>query len=385
MIDSKELSVLCQVFFFKGHDSQKLACLLPYIDKESFRKGEFIIRTGSQGDKVYFLISGRVRVRKVLAMNLDYLGYKPMEIVEDLGTFDPGYHFGEMALVGNRERSADVIAEEDCELFSISKESFDRIVREMPEIGQKMLLAFCNTLATWIRTYDKKLIENVQNRTLIQLLTAEKKKSVAMHRITRSTVFSTVGQVFDTILEACMDCLGVEKGSLMIFKEGDLRVEAAFGLDKFEISDKVQEVRESSVSGRCFIGGQALLVEDIRKVEGLKGAGDGSKYFNPSLLSVPLVSLKGEALGVINVNNKTSRGIFNEEDKVMLQELAQEAGAVLGYEIDLARLFCEMEDTYIKLRQTREPLTVLEDRISRVLRGAWPSGMTTQDGRQGRE
>ena len=334
MIDSTQLNVLNKLSFFKDYDDERLRGVLPYLEKESFRKDEFIIRTGSQGNKVYFLVSGKVRVRKVLLMNLDYLGYKPMEIVEDLGTFDAGYHFGEMALVGNRERSADVIAEEDCELFSISKESFDRIVRDMPEIGQKILLAFCNTLATWIRTYDKKLIENVQNRTLIQLLTAEKKKSVAMHRITRSTVFSTVGQVFDTILEACMDCLGVEKGSLMIFKEGDLRVEAAFGLDKFEISGRVQEIKESSVSGRCFMSGQALLVEDIRKVEGLKGAGDGSKYFNPSLLSVPLVSLKGETLGVVNVNNKTSRERFTEDDKVMLQELAQEAGAVLGYEIE---------------------------------------------------
>jgi len=385
MIDSTQLMVLNKLSFFKDYDSERLISLLPYIDREFVRKGEFIIRTGSQGDKVYFLVSGKVRVRKVLLMNLDYLGYKPMEIVEDLGTFDPGYHFGEMALVGNRERSADVIAEADCELFSISKESFDRIVREMPEIGQKMLLAFCDTLATWIRTYDKKLIENVQNRTLIQLLTAEKKKSEAMHRITRSTVFSTVGQVFDTILEACMDCLGVEKGSLMIFKEGDLRVDAAFGPDKFEISDRVQEIKESSVSGRCFMSGQALLVEDIRKVEGLKGAGDGSKYFNHSLLSVPLISLKGETLGVVNVNNKTSRERFTEDDKIMLQELAQEAGAVLGYEIDLARLFSEMEDTYIKLKQTREPLTVLEDRISRVLRGAWPSGVTTTEGRHGRE
>jgi len=339
MIDSTQLKVLSRLSFFKGYDSERLASLLPYMDRETFPKGELIIRTGSEGDRVYFLVSGRVRVQKVFVMNLDYLGFKPMEIVEDLGVFDSGYHFGEMALVGNCERSADVIAEEDCELFSISEESFDRIIREMPEIGQKMLLTFCNTLATWIRTYDKKLIENVQNRTLIRLLTVEKKKSVAKHRITRSTVFSTVGQVFDTILEACMDCLGVEKGSLMIFKEGDLRVEAAFGLDRFEISDRVQEIKESSVSGRCFMSGQALLVEDIRRIEGLKGAGDGSKYFNHSLLSVPLISLKRETLGVINVNNKTSRERFAEEDKIMLQELAQEAGAVLGYEIDLARVF----------------------------------------------
>jgi len=385
MIDSTQLNVLNKLSFFKDYDDERLTDVLPYLDKESFRKDDFIIRTGSQGNKVYFLVSGKVRVRKVLLMNLDYLGYRPMEIIEELGTFDPGYHFGEMALLGNFERSADVIADGDCELFSISKESFDHIISEMPEIGQKMLLEFCNTLSAWIRTYDKKLIENVQNRTLIKMLTAEKKKSEAMHKITRSTVFSTVGQVLDTILEACMDCLGVEKGSLMIFREGNLRVDAAFGLDKFKISDRVQEIKESSVSGRCFMRGQPLLVDDISKVEGLEGSGDGTKYFNNSLLSVPLISLKGETLGVINVNNKTSRKLFNEEDKIMLQELAQEAGAVLGYEIDLSRLFYEFQDTYVKLRQTREPLTMLEEKISHVLRGSWPSGVTTQDWRRARE
>ncbi len=234
MIDPAELKVLTKVSFFADMDNKQLDYLLKYIDKESFKKGDLIIETGSEGDKVYFLVSGKVRVRKVLSMNLDYLGYKPMEITEDLGTFDPGYHFGEMALLGNYERSADVIADEDCSLFSISKESFDHIVREHKDIGQKMVLAFCNTLASWIRTYDGKLIENAQHRTLIEMLKKEKKKITAMHRITRSTVFSTVDQVLDTILESCMDCIGVEKGSLMIFRDGYLRVDAAFGLDRFD-------------------------------------------------------------------------------------------------------------------------------------------------------
>ena len=334
MIDFAQLKVLKNVSFFSDLDDDQLSYLLQYIDKESFQKGGLIIRTGTEGDKVYFLVSGRVRVRKVLSMNLDYLGYKPMEITEDLGTFEPGYHFGEMALLGNYERSADVIAEGDCELFSIRKESFDRIIRENAVIGQKMLLAFCNTLASWIRTYDGKLIENAQHRALIEMLRTEKKKIAAMHKISRSTVFSTMSQVLDTILEACMDCLNVEKGSLMIFSDGYLRVDAAFGLDRFEITDKAQEIKQSSVSGRCFMSGQTLLMEDLSKAEGLKSSGDGTKYFNNSLLSAPLISLKGETIGVLNVNNKTSRGVFNEEDRKMLQDLAQEAAAILGYEKD---------------------------------------------------
>ena len=177
MIDSTQLKVLKSVFFFSVFDDQELAYLLPYIDKETFRKGDIVIKTGSQGKKVYFLASGKVRVIKVLSVNLDYLGYKPMDIIETLRTFGPGYHFGEMALLGDFERSADVIADEDCELFSISKESFDNIISENKGIvGQKMLAAFCNTLGSWIRTYEKKLIENAQHRTLIELLRTEKKK-----------------------------------------------------------------------------------------------------------------------------------------------------------------------------------------------------------------
>jgi GAF domain-containing protein len=248
-------------------------------------------------------------------------------------------------------------------MFTISKESFDKVITESNGIAQKMLLAFCNALASWIRTYDKKLIENAQNRTLIEMLRTEKKKIAAMHKITRSSVLSTVTQVLDTILEACMDCLNVEKGSVMIFKNGYLRVDAAFGPDKFEITHKVQEITETSVSGRCFITGKPLLVDDISTVDGLDRSGDGTKYFNDSLLSVPLISLKGETVGVLNVNNKTPQAIFDEGDKIMLQDLGQEGAAILGYEIDLARLFHELRQTYVTLRHAREPLAILENKI----------------------
>jgi putative methionine-R-sulfoxide reductase with GAF domain len=162
----------------------------------------------------------------------------------------------------------------------------------------------------------------------------------------------------------------------MIYKDGRLRVEAAFGLDKFEITDKAQEVTERSVSGRCFITGKPLLVEDITTVEGLHRSGDGKKYFNDSLLSVPLISLKGETIGVLNINNKTSQEIFSEEDKVMLQDLGQEGAAVLGYEIDLARLFHELQQTYVMLRQARKPLAILENKIGEVIGSSLPSDIT---------
>ncbi len=52
----------------------------------------------------------------------------------------------------------------------------------------------------------------------------------------------------------------------------------------------------------------------------------------------------------------------------MLQELAQEAGATLGYEIDLARLFSEFQDTYEKIKQTHGPLADYKDKTGTVLK-----------------
>ena len=72
---------------------------------------------------------------------------------------------------------------------------------------------------------------------------------------------------------------------------------------------------------------------------------------------MPLISLKGETIGVLNVNNKTSREVLNEGDKTTLQDLAQEAGATLGYEIELARLLHEIPDTNENIAQARELLT----------------------------
>jgi hypothetical protein len=57
MVDSTQLNVLNKFSFSKDYDDQRLTDLLPYLDKESFRKNDLIIRTGSQGNKVCFVCS----------------------------------------------------------------------------------------------------------------------------------------------------------------------------------------------------------------------------------------------------------------------------------------------------------------------------------------
>lgn len=208
----------------------------------------------------------------------------------------------------------------------------------------------------------------------------EKKKITAMHRIASSTTARDVKQTLNTILEACMDCLSIEKGSVMIFANGYLTVEAALGKNSAQLIGQVQEISEKSVSGRCFITRKPIFIQNIKGEDGLQGAGDGSQYMNDSLISMPLISLVGKNIGVLNVS-KTSAEIFSEQDVDILTDLAQEASATLGHEIAMATLYRSFQEVFVEAKQAREQLQRIEEKIVTLLGSSWPA-MAEEEGQK---
>jgi CPA1 family monovalent cation:H+ antiporter len=79
---------------------------------------EFIVRKGDRGDAMYFISSGAVDVR-----------LEPMPV--ELGSGD---FFGELALLEDRPRSADVVALGYCELLSLAARDLDRLFETEPSI-----------------------------------------------------------------------------------------------------------------------------------------------------------------------------------------------------------------------------------------------------------
>jgi CPA1 family monovalent cation:H+ antiporter len=78
---------------------------------------ERVIRQGSRGDAVFFIVSGAVEV--VLPMRRVRLG--------------SGDFFGEMALLTGGRRTADVVALTYCRLLVLRKGDFERFVATNPE------------------------------------------------------------------------------------------------------------------------------------------------------------------------------------------------------------------------------------------------------------
>jgi len=103
-----------------------------------------IFRQGDPGDRFYVIRSGKVRVFRKDAAGLE----------TDLSVLGPGESFGEMALLTGEPRSANVEAIEETRLMVLSKEQFERILKDFPDIT----LAFVKQMSGWLLR-DEKIIE----------------------------------------------------------------------------------------------------------------------------------------------------------------------------------------------------------------------------------
>jgi len=354
--------------FFAGFTAEELAELRPFVREESFTPKQIICAEGQPTDRAFFLVQGEVAEGQRLGLAVDQTGSDPERSKEQplMRRYGPGQHFALQALL-SLPASGPVVANSACQCLTLSSAAFEKIQDERPGLARTIMKGICQAFS---QDAARALGMEIKNSLLLEQMRVEKKKIEAMHRIANSTALGSVKKTLEAILAACMDCLAVEKGSVMIHDKGYLRVEAAFGPDQDEIVGKIQKITGTSVSGRCFMSQQPILISDIASTKGLQRAGGGKKYANNSVLSLPLVSLQGLTIGVLNVS-KTSTEIFSEKDLHIMTDLAQEASAALGHEICLARIFKEFQEAYVDIRRGREQMEAIEKKVHDCIGISW--------------
>jgi len=101
-----------------------------------YRKSEVVFEENSTGREMYIIRSGKVKL---------VLGAKGQEA--EIGVFEPGEYFGEMALVDASPRSATAIAVEDnTELEVLGREGFLQEIREHPEFALDVMHELCERI-----------------------------------------------------------------------------------------------------------------------------------------------------------------------------------------------------------------------------------------------
>lgn len=110
------------------------------IHERTVQPGERIVRQGDRGDTMFTVVEGQVGV-----------------VVDgrEVTTFDAGQHFGELALVDELPRSADIVAKVPTRLLAIERAALREFCMVEPALGNQILWKLATTLGDRLRETNK--------------------------------------------------------------------------------------------------------------------------------------------------------------------------------------------------------------------------------------
>ena len=111
-------NMVAKVPLFEGLESGVIYEIANMLKVKRFHKNEVIIKEGSFGDSMYFIMDGYV---EVVAQGVDVFLKK-------------GDFFGEIALLKDIPRTATVISKTRCELLELNRYSFQSFIYSKPEL-----------------------------------------------------------------------------------------------------------------------------------------------------------------------------------------------------------------------------------------------------------
>lgn len=125
--------------------------LREYFQRETVPQGTVLIHQGAPADDLFVLESGRLEVEAT----------SPEGTRMRLSSASSGVMVGEVAWYLRGQRTADVIAETECEVLRLTKASMERMEREEPELAAALHRRLAETLAQRtsdaMRVYDELL------------------------------------------------------------------------------------------------------------------------------------------------------------------------------------------------------------------------------------
>jgi CRP-like cAMP-binding protein len=131
---------------FVSFTDEELARLLDLADPTAHERGEVLVAKGDDGDAMYLLAEGEARVVLRSSNGTE----------SELGRLGAGDFFGELALVDQRPRSADVIAACDGVTLKITSGIMQLFAAESASAGFKLAMAILGMVAARVRVANER-------------------------------------------------------------------------------------------------------------------------------------------------------------------------------------------------------------------------------------
>jgi serine/threonine protein phosphatase PrpC len=141
----RDLDAVGDIELFRELTMAELVKVYGVLHQVSVEAGKAIIREGDPSGHLFVITEGSVSVEREGAK---------------IASLGPGSHFGEMALLNQKPRSATVIAERPTTLLQLAREDFHELMQREPGIATKFLWKFAQTLS--LRLDDAYLARDIR-------------------------------------------------------------------------------------------------------------------------------------------------------------------------------------------------------------------------------
>jgi len=148
------------------------ATFAAYLEIVAFPAGTAIVREGSEGQDMYFLLEGAAELRRGAV---------------DLGPVGPGAHFGELALIARRLRAAAVVATMPVVLARLSRARYDAMSAEAPALALRFTQALVGSLGLRLTDMTDSVGILLRERSLPRRVFVDVRRGGAVARVRTGT------------------------------------------------------------------------------------------------------------------------------------------------------------------------------------------------------
>ena len=157
---SDEARALSKIPIFRQLDQTELENLAGSVDQVTFRAGEIIFHENDQGDALYVIDSGSVRI---------WVRDEDVQEVT-LSELQQGEFFGELAVLDSGERSANASAIVDSTLHRLRREDFQKFLLQYPHAATDVIREIAARLRQTNQLVSQRVTRNI-NETMDEQMT----------------------------------------------------------------------------------------------------------------------------------------------------------------------------------------------------------------------
>src|ERR1700733_5664522 len=192
-VASSALSVLRKHPIFCDLDAAALDQLCRYAKHATLKRGATIVSKGDPGNSLFGVVSGTVKISIS----------SPEGRSAILNLIGAGEIFGEVAVLDGRARTADAIANTNCEIFIIDRREFIPFVRSQPALAMKFIKLLCTRLRWTSHQAEEVILQDLPGRLASALIRLTERHKVAQGgrtiAVTQQEISEMVGMSRESI------------------------------------------------------------------------------------------------------------------------------------------------------------------------------------------